>query len=572
MFSEQKSKPSNLATAQLILAGVILISLVAALGVVGYLARNKGFVQVTSQNEANDWKTYNYNSSVKNFSFKYPYNWSIQNESKFLVTIGSGSDDTVIIGVQEGSPDTSLEENMTYLKSLLDHNRYSYRELNDIQVDGARVFLNTSTSDSIKQAYLVTGSELISVVYSYYKYPETTEAEKEKFLLEKFLPTFILTNGLFSPSLSPVVRPSRLPVRPANDLNFWKDYKNEEYGFKFQYPDSWDFETIDSPENSEELSVIKIFSDYVGLTLTVKKKPADFSDLKKYLDALAAQKNAEYEDHITRFSVEKKVIPSDEFPLALIYTAAGGNSGASGATTVDVYFETEKDLVTGSYSSDLGTQSLYEEEYRTISLILASFSLIPKPAIFGNLSAYVKEESDYNYMIISEEGIETIVDKGPMTYNGGVDGEWGPVRFGDPSFSPKGNYLLYWAGMHEASSISIYDIKNKKGVISFLAYSGDANIGFTPDEKYFYACSWGGMGSDALGNIYAVPSFKIIYDALSSLNSTGGASCRYDSKTDSIIYYRTINTVDSDTIDMVRYSLKERKEYKLYKEEPIQSE
>jgi hypothetical protein len=196
-----------------------------------------------------------------------------------------------------------------------------------------------------------------------------------------------------------------------------------------------------------------------------------------------------------------------------------------------------------------------------VSDVTSTFHLIDKVS-FGSLSAYTKKETIYNYVILAKGGKETIVDKGNTTYDKGVDGDWGPVWFGDPSFSPKGNYLLYGAGMHEAGASFVYDIQNKKNALT--VFDDSSGLGFTPDEKYFYACSWAGMGSEALGSIYSVPGFKVVYNALCSLDSPGGASCRYDKKTDSIIYYGLSDA--NEYIDILRYSLKEQKEYKLKEE------
>ncbi|MBU4338742.1 hypothetical protein KKD57_04265 [Patescibacteria group bacterium] len=374
-------------------------------------------------------------------------------------------------------------------------------------------------------------------------------------------PTIVST-----PEVTPIAKPTRITPCPAVDFSDWKTYKNKEYGFGLQYPCSWDFETVSTLENPEDISSVKISSDHVELILTVKNKPSDFSGLKKYLNALAAEKNSEYEDYIIRYSVQKMIIPSREIPFALVYTGTGGNSGAqAGAITSDVYFETENNFFIGSYSSDFEAQDLYEDEYCAIPLILASFSILPEPAIFGSMSAYVKEDANYNYAVLSEEGKETIINKGRMEYgdlNDDYD-DWGPVRFHSPSFSPSGNYLMYWAGVHEGSLSYIYDTKNKNDILSFMAFPDEANVGFTPDEKYFYVCSWGGMGSDSLGSIYAVPSFEVVYDALSALR-TAGASCRYDLETDSIIFYHEF--YDDEITDTIKYSLKEQKEYMLDKE------
>lgn len=82
MLSEQKPKPSNLSTAKLILAAVILISLSIVLGVAGYLMKNKEIVNSQSQilstpepvNNVSDWKTYT--NQEYGFEIKYPSIWS----------------------------------------------------------------------------------------------------------------------------------------------------------------------------------------------------------------------------------------------------------------------------------------------------------------------------------------------------------------------------------------------------------------------------------------------------------------------------------------------------------------
>lgn len=192
-----------------------------------------------------------------------------------------------------------------------------------------------------------------------------------------------------------------------------------------------------------------------------------------------------------------------------------------------------------------------------ISEVVSTFHFIDR-VTFGSLSAYTKRETDYNYVILSERGKETIVDKKTADLDFsfpdfGIE-EYG--NFGDLVFSPKGNYLLYSEAGHEYIASNVYEIKNKKKILTTSADS-ETGVGFTPDEKYFYACAWSGMGSTPGGLIYNIPDFKVVHNTLSS------TSCRYELESDSVIFFQDLGRgIINDT---VRYSLKEQKEYMLNK-------
>ncbi len=203
-----KSESLGVSLTGLILTVSFIVSVGAILGATGYLAKNKELVNQPQQfapvfeptitstpivkDETADWKTYKNPEGI--FSFKYPANWNIENESGSIVSVGSGNDNAIMVGAGGGSPNTSLEDNVAFLINSLDKIQSSYRELDNLQIRGSRVFFEPARLDGVKQVYIVTAHEIISVVYTYYRYPETTETEKEKFLLEKFMPAFALVS------------------------------------------------------------------------------------------------------------------------------------------------------------------------------------------------------------------------------------------------------------------------------------------------------------------------------------------------------------------------------------------
>lgn len=208
MNSEQKIESRKATSVKVFLALISFVFLAIASSIAGYVAMNKGgtiwpprvsllpsFAPTPSplaQDETKSWKTYDNPDAV--FSFRYPSNWTVQNDSGSIVTIGSGSDETLTVGAGEGSSDTSLEDNIDFLKTSMEKSQNSLIEIDAVNIEGARVFMNLSMPNASKQAFLVTSDKVVSVFYAYYKYPGTFDAEKEKFFLEKLLPTFALNN------------------------------------------------------------------------------------------------------------------------------------------------------------------------------------------------------------------------------------------------------------------------------------------------------------------------------------------------------------------------------------------
>lgn len=177
----------------------------------------------------------------------------------------------------------------------------------------------------------------------------------------------------------------------------------------------------------------------------------------------------------------------------------------------------------------------------------------------GKYSAYAYKRGDKNYMVLSEEGKETIIDQGSASFDQTHSNIEEVKFFYDPRFSPKGNYLAYSVGGYEWSFDYIYDLKLRKE--SMHSYYGEFN--FTPDESYVYRCASAGMVDSPAGDIYKAPDFKIIYDVFNNLENKKylSVNCDYESETESIVFWLGDYAEDKKDIKKkIRYLLKEGRE------------
>ena len=165
---------------------------------------------------------------------------------------------------------------------------------------------------------------------------------------------------------------------------------------------------------------------------------------------------------------------------------------------------------------------------------LSSDEILSDEVSFGEYSAYVIKRGDNNYMILSKNGEEIIIDQGVANYDSEYANLGKVKHFHSPEFSPKGNYLTYTMTGWEWSVNYVYDIKEKA-----IKYSESHNVsGFTSDEKYFYTCSSVGMITGAGGTVYSVPDFEIEFDALNDLDGYDcfEVKCEYDKNSGNIIF------------------------------------
>ena len=137
-------------------------------------------------------------------------------------------------------------------------------------------------------------------------------------------------------------------------------------------------------------------------------------------------------------------------------------------------------------------------------------------------SISIKKQGEYNYVIFTDEnGSEFILDKAPWNRDnweneGRNVTEY--VIYSDARFSPNENYVLYKLDVWEGGLTNVvYDLDKKERVQGFFG----STVGFTPDEKYFFACDRGYNFSTA--KIYELPSFNVIYDLFGSIVGEGDA-------------------------------------------------
>lgn len=158
-------------------------------------------------------------------------------------------------------------------------------------------------------------------------------------------------------------------------------------------------------------------------------------------------------------------------------------------------------------------------------------------ADFGQYSASAVERNGKLYLILKKGETETIVKEGkdyPAEAKAAGFGE----SFSDIKFSSQGNYLIYSTDDYEASSRTLYDVKNGKEITQVKGAFADS-FDVTPDEKYFYFCTSVGEGVYDIipGKVYSLPDFQVAFDA-SGGEHDGYAdhTCVYDQERKAIVF------------------------------------
>lgn len=179
--------------------------------------------------------------------------------------------------------------------------------------------------------------------------------------------------------------------------------------------------------------------------------------------------------------------------------------------------------------------------------------VISDKAAFGNMTAFAKQENGRNYMILSQNGVETILSQADDYREGMADvGTLGV--FTDPEFSPFGNYLTYSAIGWESFATLVYDLKNKAAI----SWAFSSPHGFSENEKYFFDCEANAMSGEFYGRVYSVPGFKVKYELPLAEGEQAGMAdlnCEYDPEKQLVRFAVFGTDSDIEKNRIVEYSL-----------------
>lgn len=150
----------------------------------------------------------------------------------------------------------------------------------------------------------------------------------------------------------------------------------------------------------------------------------------------------------------------------------------------------------------------------------------------GPYTSFTKNIGDQNYIVLTENGKETVIDQAGNDFE--KQGIGAVKIFSDPKFSPSGRYLTYIVGGWEWSGTFIYDVKGKRQVANM---DGPEKFGFAAGEKYAYGCMSPGMGGGT-GDVYSLPDGRKVFDIFDQKNidQYGTIDCDYDKDNNRVIF------------------------------------
>ncbi len=161
------------------------------------------------------------------------------------------------------------------------------------------------------------------------------------------------------------------------------------------------------------------------------------------------------------------------------------------------------------YQEHNNTATLYHVTMQVVDgqlKTIASEEITSEIVSSGSHTAFAKSIGDQNYMVLTENGSEIIIDKAENDF---YKQNIGRVRiFSDPEFSPSGRYLKYVVYGWEWSGTFIYDVTKKRPVADM---DGPETFGFTKGDTYAYGCMSPGMGG-GVGAVFSLPDGKKVFD------------------------------------------------------------
>lgn len=164
-----------------------------------------------------------------------------------------------------------------------------------------------------------------------------------------------------------------------------------------------------------------------------------------------------------------------------------------------------------------------------------------------------------NYLVMSEDGSDIIVDEAP--YDPEEQGP-DPLNFSNPQIVENGKYLLYQEQAYNHSGNSYYDLESQRKLFTSV---WPIDNGFTSDGNYFYSCRNNMPPVARIGIVIRKgPEFEVIAqsDKESILNSYNRASCSYNPDEEALYITLSEPVEESSGLDneqILKYSFPEYK-------------
>lgn len=244
---------------------------------------------------------------------------------------------------------------------------------------------------------------------------------------------------------------------------------------------------------------------------------------------------------------------SDQFLLAVVITVA------LCLVFVKYYMPTDKGTIEDNnpaVSSAVPSPEM-SPETSEVSPEITEVKNVKERVAFGDMVAIVGEQNGQNSVILSRDGVNTILAQaegfGEADSAGGAMAQ---ADFDSLEFSLSGNYLSYRSYGYAYSIINIYDIKNKKEIPH--GFYSSASDGFIENEKYFYDCISYPFTGELAARVFELPDFKIKYDMPSEEEELVYGlelACEYDADKKVVRFIFSNSEEETETKKIVEYSL-----------------
>ncbi|PIQ77360.1 hypothetical protein COV82_04885 [Candidatus Peregrinibacteria bacterium CG11_big_fil_rev_8_21_14_0_20_46_8] len=127
----------------------------------------------------------------------------------------------------------------------------------------------------------------------------------------------------------------------------------------------------------------------------------------------------------------------------------------------------------------------------------------------GDVKIIIEKDASTNRVVLTKDGKESVLYSGDRNLQRDGGNLSNLKIFSNLRLDARGKYLLFTTGAYEHVFGTLYDIEQEEEIAQF---SGTDRFGFTPDNRYVYACAANAFSGEYYGEVIDLESQEKVFE------------------------------------------------------------